>query len=223
MPAPAPSASSARRFTFAFSPAYRLASMPFGVTPNRAWVQVDDEYFEARFGLWHVRTPLTNVVGTEATGPYQWFKTIGPAHLSFADHGLTFASNGDRGVCVCFAEPVRGIDPTGTLLHPGLTVTVADPEGLIRLLKRDSSAPSGATAKTSTRQPPVRSESERLADVQNALDNLHTMTAAELRDLADEHGITRTSSMSKADLVATLEEGLNADLLVELGEPDDLA
>ncbi len=221
MPAPAPSSSSARRFSLAFAPAYRLASIPFGVTPNRAWVQVDDEYFEARFGLWHVRTPLTNVVGTETSGPYQWFKAIGPAHLSFADQGLTFASNGDRGVCIRFAQPVRGIDPTGTLLHPGLTVTVADPEGLVRLLARNSSAPGEAGATASVRRAPVRSESERLADVQSALDNLHTMTAAQLRDLADEHGITRTSSMSKADLAATLEEGLSADLLVELGKPDD--
>ena len=195
-----------RRFAFAFDPVYRMASMVFGVTPNRAWVQVDDDHLEARFGPWHVRTPLTNVVGTETSGPYKWFKTIGPAHLSFADHGLTFASNGDRGVCLRFAEPVRGIDPTGTLRHPGLTVTVADPEGLVRMLSGVSSA---------------RSDAEKLADVQAAVDQLHTMTAAELRNLADEHGIARTSSMSKADLLATLEEGLPAHLLQELEDLGD--
>lgn len=199
----APSSASPRRFVFAFDPAYRLASLPFGVTPNRAWVQVDDENLEVRFGLWRVRTPLHNVVDTETSGPYQRFKTMGPAHLSFADHGLTFASNSERGVCIRFADPVRGIDPFGTLRHPGLTVTVADPEGLVWALGKAS---------------PARSERQRLADVQSALDQMHTMTAAELRDLADEHGIARTSAMSKAELVATLEDGLGADLLGELDE-----
>lgn len=203
--AAAPSSASPRRFVFAFDAAYRLVSLPFGVTPNRAWVQIDDEHLEARFGPWYVRTPLTNVVGTESSGPYQWSKTIGPAHLSFADQGLTFATNGERGVCIRFAEPVTGIDPFGTVRHPGLTVTVADPEGLVGLLGRVSSA---------------RTESERLQDVQSALDQLHTMTAAELRDLADEHGIVRTSSMSKADLVSTLEDGLGSVLLNELDELD---
>lgn len=99
-------------------------------------MEVGGEHLEVKFGPWRVRTPLTNVVGTETTGPYQWFKVIGPAHLSFADRGLTFATNGERGVCICFAEPVRGMDPMGALRHPGLTVTVADVEGLVRLLGR---------------------------------------------------------------------------------------
>lgn len=201
----APARTSPQRFVFAFDPVYRMASLPFGVTPNRAWVQVDGEHLEVRFGLWSVRTPLDNVTGTEISGPYQWFKTIGPAHLSFADRGLTFATNGDRGVCISFAEPVRGMDPLGTLRHPGLTVTVADPDGLVHALARVS---------------PKRSTATGLAGVQTALDNLHTMTAAELRDLADEHGIARTSSMSKADLVSALEAELDADLLEELGELD---
>lgn len=190
-----------QRFDFAFDPLYRMAAMPFGVTPKRAWVQVDSEHLEVRYGFWQVRTPLTNVVSTEISGPYQRFKTIGPAHLSFADKGLTFASNGARGVCIGFAEPVKGIDPVGNLRHPGLTVTVSDPEALVRFLGKVT---------------PARSEPEKLADVQTALDDLHTMTAAELRDLADEHGVARTSSMSKANLVAALEEGLGADLLDEL-------
>lgn len=177
--------------------------MPFGVTPKRAWVQVDGELLEVRYGFWRVRTPLTNVVSAEPTGPYQRFKTIGPAHLSLADKGLTFASNGASGVCISFAEPVKGIDPVGNLRHPGLTVTVADPDGLVRFLGRVS---------------PEGGEREELAVVQTALDELHTMTAAELRDLADEHGIARTSSMSKANLVAALEEGLGADLLTELAD-----
>lgn len=52
--------------------------------------------------------------------------------------------------------------------------------------------------------------------MKTALDELHTMTAAELRDLADDYGFAHSSSLSKAALVARLEEGLGADLLDDL-------
>jgi hypothetical protein len=55
--------------------------------------------------------------------------------LSLADKGLTFASNGQRGVCMSFRRPVKGIDPAGVLRHPNLTVTVRDCEGLIEALR----------------------------------------------------------------------------------------
>ena len=62
-------------------------------------------------------------------------KTAGPAHLSLADRGLTFATNGDRGVCLIMREPVSGIDPFGLLRHPNLTVTVADCDGLVNAVQ----------------------------------------------------------------------------------------
>lgn len=124
----------AARFGFRFDPRYVAASLPFGITPASARVLVTDRELEAAFGPWRVRTPLSNVVGTEVTGPYSFLKTAGPARLSFTDRGLTFATNGERGLCICFAEPVRGIDPLGRIRHPGLTVTVADIDGLHALL-----------------------------------------------------------------------------------------
>jgi hypothetical protein len=42
------------------------------------------------------------------TGDCSFIRTAGPAHLPLADHGVTFATNGDRGVCVCFHDPVTG-------------------------------------------------------------------------------------------------------------------
>jgi hypothetical protein len=69
------------------------------------------------------------------TGPYALLKTAGPARLAITDRGLTFATNGDRGVRLTFATPVRGLDPLGLLRHPELTVTVADPDRLTALLK----------------------------------------------------------------------------------------
>jgi hypothetical protein len=123
--------SGVQTFGFRFDPTYRRAARPFGVTPARARVTVDDETFEARYGPWRVRTPRSNVVGAEVTGPYAVWKTAGPARLAVTDRGLTFASNGDRGVRVDFAKPVRGMP---LLRHPELTVTVADVEALADLL-----------------------------------------------------------------------------------------
>ena len=124
------------RFPFRFDPAYRRLARPFGVTPERAWVDVAEEGLEARYGRWRVRTPLSNIASAEATGPYSFLKTAGPARLAITDRGLTFASNGDRGVCITFQSPVLGIDRSGRIRHPELTVTVLDVDGLIAALAR---------------------------------------------------------------------------------------
>jgi hypothetical protein len=121
-------------FRFSFSPAYRLASLPFGITPGSARVDVGDGLLHARFGLWSVKTPLDNVLGAASTGPYGRLRTMGPARLSVADRGLTFATNGRRGLCIRFREPVPGLEPTGRIRHPGLTVTVTDVEALAQAL-----------------------------------------------------------------------------------------
>jgi hypothetical protein len=122
-------------FDFRFTPAYRAAAAAFGVTPASAGVTVGDGRLAVRFGPWRLSTELDNVAGTEETGPYSWWKTIGPAHLSLADRGLTCATNPERGLCIRFARPVPGIEPTGRLLHPAVTVTVADPAGLAAALR----------------------------------------------------------------------------------------
>ena len=125
----------AKEFPFAFDARYRLAGLPFGVTPRTARVTVGDE-LRVAFGAWRLCTPLSNITAVEVTGPYGFIKTAGPAHLSFSDRGVTFATNGLRGVCVRFQEPVRVLDPTGHLRNPGATLTVADVDGLATLLRR---------------------------------------------------------------------------------------
>ena len=122
-------------FPFAFAPSYRRFARTFRVNPETARVEIDDETFEARFGPWRVRTPLTNITGVEVTGPYAFWKTAGPARFAITDRGLTFATNGDRGVLIRFARGVRGLDPLGILRHPELTVTVDDVDGLAALLR----------------------------------------------------------------------------------------
>ena len=128
------------RFAFQFDPSYERLSKLFGVTPENAWVEVGDELFEAYFGRWRVRTPITNITTVEVTGPYRFWKTAGPARLGVTDLGLTFATNGDRGVLVTFRDKVPGMEPTGRMKHPELTVTVEDIDGLAALLRERISA-----------------------------------------------------------------------------------
>jgi hypothetical protein len=122
------------RFEFRFDPAYRRLARLFGVTAERAWVELRERELEARYGRWCVRTPVDNIAAVDATGPYSFLKTAGPARLALTDRGLTFASNGDRGVRITFHSPVTGVDRAGRIRHPELTVTVLDVDGLIAAL-----------------------------------------------------------------------------------------
>ena len=104
----------------------------FGVGPDDG-VVIDpaNDMFTARFGRLRLETPLSNVDGAHITRDYRWYTAIG-ARLSFADDGLTFGSNTRAGVCVHFHERVPKV--LGFKDHSALTVTVADPEGLVAAL-----------------------------------------------------------------------------------------
>jgi hypothetical protein len=130
------------RFSFRFDPKYARLNRRFGVSPDRAWVEVTEDELGARFGSWHLRTPLDNVASVELTGPYRFIKTAGPARLGVTDLGLTFATNGERGVLITFHRRVAGIEPLGLLRHGELTVTVAEPEALADLLRERIAQPS---------------------------------------------------------------------------------
>lgn len=119
---------------FRFDLMYQLLARPFGIHPDTAWVEIDPDRFEVRFGRWRVSTPIDNISGVGVSGPYGVITTVGPAHLSATDRGLTFATNRDLGACLTFHRSLRGIDPLGLIRHPGLTVTVAEPELLAAAL-----------------------------------------------------------------------------------------
>jgi hypothetical protein len=121
------------RFPFRFERRLAPFSLAFGVTPRTAWVEVDDEDLRVRFGPWRLLTPRRNIVEGQLTGPYSFAKVAGPAHLSFSDRGVTFATTTEQGVCFTLREPVPGIAPFGRLRHPGVTVTVAEPERLLEV------------------------------------------------------------------------------------------
>jgi hypothetical protein len=143
--------SDVERFGFAFSRAYRVSARAFGITPATAWVDVGDGALDVRFGPWRLSTPLANVTDVAVTGPYAFWKTAGPARLAITDRGLTFATNGDRGVLISFRTPVRGLGPLGVLRHPELTVTVAEVRRLAELLRSSyGEAPTRRSSKRST-------------------------------------------------------------------------
>lgn len=119
-------------YAFRFALAYRLPALLFGVTPQRSRVAVIGGTVDVRFGPWRLTTDVENVAEAEITGPFQFLKTAGPAHLSRVDRGITFATNTDAGVCIRFHEAVAVTYP-GPLPerhHTAVTVTVADPAAL---------------------------------------------------------------------------------------------
>lgn len=124
--------------TFTYAADLKLAPfwLPFGVRPSKDGVTLtDDGRFVATFGLLKLETELTNVDGAHITSGYRWWTAVG-ARMSFTDDGLTFGTNADRGVCVHFREKVpTSLRRSG---HSALTVTVADPEGLVAALEADS-------------------------------------------------------------------------------------
>lgn len=121
-------------FPFRFASTYRVAARPFGIRPDNCMVAVGERTLRADFGRWLVHTPLSNITEVQITGPYHFVKTAGPPRLGITDRGITFATNGEQGVCVAFERPVWGIDRLGLIRHPNLTVTVEDVERLAVLL-----------------------------------------------------------------------------------------
>lgn len=124
-----------RRFAFEFEPLLTPAAAMVGVTRWTSWVDVGAGRLRVRFGPWSLDASLDDVTGVERTGPYRFAKVAGPPHLSFADRGLTFATNRRAGLCIRFSRPVRGLDPLGMIRHPAVTVTTQDLDELEALLR----------------------------------------------------------------------------------------
>ncbi len=125
---------STERFAFAFDRRFARLLMLVGIRPDTAEVVLTDTALTARFGRLRLTTPWSNVRDVEVTRGYRWFKAIGP-RASLADRGVTFGTNAQAGTCVCFHTPVPALAGE-RLPHPGLTVTVADPEGLAAAIRR---------------------------------------------------------------------------------------
>jgi hypothetical protein len=144
--APAPAAGpGAGQFEMAFDPRFRLPLAALGVTPATAHVTLTPDRLVACFGPWVCHTAPSNVRAVSLTGPYHWYRAIGP-RLSLADHGFTFGTNTTRGVCLQLRDPVPGINPISLIGHPSLTLTVADPQRLAAAIRHYAGAAPEHTA-----------------------------------------------------------------------------
>jgi len=96
----------AHRFPLRMTRPWRWLLRVIGVRRGAAQVDLtDDGRLVATFGRLSVETRLDNVGSYSLTGPYRWWKAIGPRG-SLADSGFTFGTSTHGGVCVCFVEPV---------------------------------------------------------------------------------------------------------------------
>jgi hypothetical protein len=112
---------------------WRWLLRPIGVRDGAAAVVLSDDRLAARFGTLGVETDLGNVCGFKLTGPYRWWRAIGPRG-SLADSGFTFGSSTHGGVCICFREWIPCGYVRGGRME-ALTVTVDDVDGLARALE----------------------------------------------------------------------------------------
>jgi len=152
LPGPAEAAAQAAgtragQFEMAFDPRFRPLLATLGITPATAYVTVTADRLIACFGPWTCRTTPANVRAVRLTGPYRAYRALGP-RLSLADHGLTFGTTTHRGVCLLFREPVPGLDFLGLIRHPGLTVTVAEPQQFAAALRQCAGLPASGDEDT---------------------------------------------------------------------------
>lgn len=131
--------SGGERFEFAFDDRMRRPLSLLGVRPDTCYALITASRLVVRFGPWRLRSPLENIAGAEATGPYAAWKALG-VRVSWADRGLTLGTSAEQGVCIRFHRPIRGVEPTGLLRHPGLTLTLADSRAAARRLEEIASA-----------------------------------------------------------------------------------
>ena len=125
-----------REFGFEFERSYRVPALLFGIRPATARAAVTEDELLVRFGPWRLRTPLSNVAGTDVTGDYAWLRTAGPAHLGLRDRGVTFATTLPARACAsrsssrsssstrparCATRPRRSPSPTPTPSPPPST------------------------------------------------------------------------------------------------------
>ena len=100
----------AGQFEMSFDPRFRLPLATLGVTPATAHVTVTADRLVACFGPWTCRTTPANVRAVDVTGPYRWYRAIGPRLLA-ARYGVRCMAlrSARRTGCRC---PLRSRQPT---------------------------------------------------------------------------------------------------------------
>jgi hypothetical protein len=116
-------------FPFEVENRFRPLLVGLGVTRHTAWARISHNELVVKFGFLGFRTPLSNINGTEISGPYKAYRAIGA-------RGATYGSTTAGGVCVGFREPLAVLDPTGHVKNDAVTITVADRPGFEAALRR---------------------------------------------------------------------------------------
>lgn len=106
-----------------------LVRLLFGATATSAWAEVDEGELRARFGRFHLETPLSNVARWRIEGPFLWITAIG-VRMSLRHRDISFAGSPHGGVRIDFRIPVRA----GRLAIPALYVGADDLDGFAAAL-----------------------------------------------------------------------------------------
>ena len=106
-----------------------LVRILFGATPATAWVEADEGGLRARFGRFHLETPVANIAAWRIEGPFRWITAIG-VRLSIRHADLSFAGSPHGGVRMDFRVAVR----YGPLSLPALYVGADDLDGFAAAL-----------------------------------------------------------------------------------------
>jgi hypothetical protein len=120
----------ASRFPIRVDGRFRWPLLLFGVTPQRAFVDVSS-IIDARFGWFSLRVPLADIVGWRIEGPFRWITAIG-VRRSVRGGDVTFGGSAHGGVRIDFRERVH----RGPFRIPALYVSADDLEGLAADLAR---------------------------------------------------------------------------------------
>lgn len=103
---------------------HRWMLLPWRVDDTDAEVRLEGGEMIARFGSAGMRTPISNIVSWQISGPYRWFMALG-VRRSVRHGDVTFGGSPHGGVRMDFRERIRW-----TILRvPALYVTVDDLEG----------------------------------------------------------------------------------------------
>src|SRR5512140_1840419 len=83
-----------------------LLRVAFGVTPERAWAEVDEAGIRVRFGRFEFAQPLSAITRWRIEGPWRWITAIG-LRRSIRHGDISFAGSPAGGVRLDFRAPVR--------------------------------------------------------------------------------------------------------------------
>jgi hypothetical protein len=95
-----------QRFPFRIGRWSRIPLVLFGVTAARAWVVLDDQSVDVKFGFLGTRIALAAITRWDITGPYRWIRAIGVRH-TWGSRDISFCGADHGGVRLTLASPRR--------------------------------------------------------------------------------------------------------------------